>query len=514
MRVAAIVVNYRTARLTLQCVAALQRELATVGPFEIVVVDNASADGSAEILREALAHDLTSGRVTLIEAPRNGGLAYGINRALLHVLRGEQPADCIWQINPDALPEPGSAKALVAELEANPHVGIVGSRVLGMDGSVIGGAFRALSLSAEVRRAIPVWPLTDMLQRFEVHPDAHAPSCEVEWVPGCSMLIRREVVEDVGLFDEGFFLYFEETDFCRRARRAGWRIRYSAEGAVRHEESASTGMKDMSKRMPAYWFESRRRYYRKHHGLAYATLCELSDTVGVALKRLRGGRSPTRPHLLGDELRHTLEGLSDWSVPPVDEFALEPSHEAEARSLPRRIPDATTRTPAQSFGEVVAEDFETHERDLTQAGFWALLAHRLGSHGTRHPVGAVLGARTGQKVLGTAVDWVWGISIPSTAQLGRRIRIWHNGCIVIDARAVGDDVQVRHNTTIGPARGHHAPRQHLPVIGRGADLGAGVCVLGPVRVGEDARVGANSVVLKDVPEGASVLGVPARRVPM
>ena len=95
----------------------------------------------------------------------------------------------------------------------------------------------------------------------------------------------------------------------------------------------------------------------------------------------------------------------------------------------------------------------------------------------------------------TAVDWVWGIHLPRSVQVGRRVRIWHNGCMVLSARAIGNDVHIRHDTTFGPAprlratRHARAPLEELPVIEDRADIGSGVCVLGAVTVGHDAMVG-------------------------
>jgi serine O-acetyltransferase len=117
-------------------------------------------------------------------------------------------------------------------------------------------------------------------------------------------------------------------------------------------------------------------------------------------------------------------------------------------------------------------------------------------------------------LLSTAVDWLWGINVPRTTRLGRRVRIWHNGSIVLNARAIGNDVQLRHDTTLGPVRmsDRHRPEQ-LPVIEDGADVGSGACILGDVTLGKGAMVGANSVVLRSVPAGATVFGVPAKVVP-
>ncbi len=114
----------------------------------------------------------------------------------------------------------------------------------------------------------------------------------------------------------------------------------------------------------------------------------------------------------------------------------------------------------------------------------------------------------------TAVDWIWGINLPRTTRLGRRVRIWHNGSIFLNARSIGNDVQIRHDTTMGSVRiKESAQSEQLPVIEDGADIGSGACVLGGITLGRGAMVGANSVVLQSVPPGATVFGVPARIMP-
>jgi N-acetylglucosaminyl-diphospho-decaprenol L-rhamnosyltransferase len=110
---------------------------------------------------------------------------------------------------------------------------------------------------------------------------------EVDWLAGASMLIRRQVFEAIGLFDETFFLYYEETDFCRRARLAGWPTYYVVGSSVAHVGSASTGFQDMSKPTPSYWFDSRRHYFLKNHGPAYLLASNVAYVVGGSMRRAR-----------------------------------------------------------------------------------------------------------------------------------------------------------------------------------------------------------------------------------
>ncbi len=162
---------------------------------------------------------------------------------------------------------------------------------------------------------------------------------------------------------------------------------------------------------------------------------------------------------------------------------------------------------------LLAEDYRTHDRRFFAPGFLAVAVHRFGN--------ARMGVRPRllrapltllYQVLYTLVAWFWGIDLDYTVRLGRRVRLWHHGGMVLGARAIGDDVHIRHNTTFGVLN-----RQQLtgkPIIGNRVDIGVGACVLGAVTVGDDAVVGPNSVVLRDVPPGAVFMGVPARPATM
>ena len=191
-----------------------------------------------------------------------------------------------------------------------------------------------------------------------------------------------------------------------------------------------------------------------------------------------------------------------------------------AAGAPSPSPGGTTpvidNRPAEEMGlrELLAEDFTTHDRGLLEPGFWAVAAHRVGRRAASVQLRpARLALEAAYKMAFTGIDWVWGINLPRSVELGRRVRLWHNGCMLLTARSIGNDVHIRHDTTFGPARGTDGTPAPLPVIEDRADIGSGACVLGGVRVGHDAVVGANTVVLKNVPPHATVLGVPARMIP-
>ena len=175
------------------------------------------------------------------------------------------------------------------------------------------------------------------------------------------------------------------------------------------------------------------------------------------------------------------------------------------------LPDGSENRNPEDIGllELIAEDFRTHDSSVAEPGFWTVALHRLGNarmdvekRWLRAPLSA------SYKVAFVLADWMFGIELPYTVKLGRRVRIWHHGGIVINARAIGNDVHIRHNTTLGIAR--RDALGQLPIIGDRVDIGAGACILGAVTVGDDALIGANSVVVRDVPKGATAVGAPAR----
>ena len=182
-----------------------------------------------------------------------------------------------------------------------------------------------------------------------------------------------------------------------------------------------------------------------------------------------------------------------------------PSHQ-----LPFPRGDCNANPRGIGFIQLLAEDFLTHDRDLFDPGFWAVAVHRFGNARMgvrfrllRAPLSAIY------RLLFTLLTWMWGIQLPYNTRLGRRVRIWHHGGIWLGARAIGDDVHIRHNTTFGVLNRNDLNAK--PIIGNRVDVGVGACILGAVTVGDDCTIGPNSVVIRDLPPNSVVMGVPARQ---
>ncbi len=310
MRLAAVVINYRTPELTARVVTALLAELQGVGSHVLFLVDNQSGDHSLAYFAAQRWGD----RVKIIAAPRNGGYGYGINLAVQHARALPAAPEYIYVLNSDAFADPGSLPGLLRALDADLQAGVAGSRICGPDGETQVTAFRFPTLLGELEQTGRFGLLSRLLHRFAIPMDEPPATAAVDWVSGTSLLIRRRVFEDTGGFDEEYFLYFEETDFCRAARARGWKVLYVTGAPITHLGSVSTGMSDGMRPMPRYWFESRHRYLLKHHGLAYTAACDAAWLFGQliwrAKQRLLGRPTADRPHLLTDFLAASARDLA------------------------------------------------------------------------------------------------------------------------------------------------------------------------------------------------------------
>lgn len=308
-RLTIVVLNYRTADLTIDCLRSLTGEVAALPNIQVIVVDNNSGDGSADKIAAAIAAEAWGAWATLMPLEHNGGYAFGNNAAIRSALAAELPPDYVLLLNPDTVVRPGAIPTLVEFMVAHPEVGIAGSRLEDPDGTPQCSAFRFPTALSELNDGLRLGIVTTLLSKWVVAPPPPEAACAVDWVAGASMMIRREVFETIGLMDEKYFLYFEELDFCLTARRAGWPCWYVPESRVVHYVGQSSGVTDTKrqpKRRPTYWFESRRRFFVKNYGWGYAVLTELIWASSFALWRLRRAiqRKPDTdpPQLLSDFL--------------------------------------------------------------------------------------------------------------------------------------------------------------------------------------------------------------------
>ena len=322
MNLAIIIVNYRTGALTVDCLRSIAADGWLPGRGRVIIVDNASGDDSCEVIGQALAVNRWTEWVELIPAQRNGGFAYGNNvgiraafatsalRPLTSDLRHPTSAldlalppslsrqsairnpqsdipDYVLLLNPDTVVRPGVIETLVRFMEKHPEAGICGGRLLDAQGRPQCSGFRFPSILGELENGCRLGVLTRLLSNYVTSRPLCDTATEVDWVSGAALMIRREVIEQIGLLDERYFMYYEEVDYCRGAKAAGWEVWHVPQAGIVHLEGAASGVKEPRKPRPTYWYDSRRRYYSKHHGRLYAAAAELAFQAGYLTWRLR-----------------------------------------------------------------------------------------------------------------------------------------------------------------------------------------------------------------------------------
>lgn len=262
--ISVIVLTYNTRDLVLQCVAGFYAHAVASG-WQILVVDNGSTDDTAWAVKERFP------TIELIRSERNLGFAAGNNlglrRATGHV---------VVLMNSDIITTADTIAEMAEALLSQPDIGALSPRLLTPDGKPQPFAFGDdPTLGYLLRRG-----LKTLLGLGSMHPWDVAYPVIVDWVSGACMLVRREAIEQVGLLDERFFLYFEDNDWCLRMRRAGWRIVYDPRFEVAHVGGASLPQRHQA---ASFYYQSLIRFYEKHYGLVRTLILKMLLPIYRAL---------------------------------------------------------------------------------------------------------------------------------------------------------------------------------------------------------------------------------------
>ncbi|MAX23046.1 MAG: glycosyl transferase family 2 [Phycisphaeraceae bacterium] len=308
-----VIVNYRTPELTIDALASLEVERKHLPDMHVVVTNAPAGDDSQQRITYAIAQNNWSDWVTFKELEKNGGFAYGNNVGIEPAIQSENPPRYVLMLNPDTVVREGAIVSLRDFLDERPYAGMVGSRLEDPDGTPQASAFRFPGILSELVATLRLGVFTKLMNRYAMTPPVQNHAHETDWVAGASMLVRREVFEQIGYLDEGYFLYYEEVEFCLRAKRAGWQCWYEPASHVVHLVGAASGISDTRKkapRRPAYWFESRRRYYLGSFGKVKTLLADTCWLVGFSLWRVRRAiqRKPDNdpPKFLSDFFKHSV----------------------------------------------------------------------------------------------------------------------------------------------------------------------------------------------------------------
>jgi N-acetylglucosaminyl-diphospho-decaprenol L-rhamnosyltransferase len=321
-RIAAVIINYKTPALTLDCLASLEPEIADLPGSQAFVVDNASSDDSVEVLNREIKARSWGSWAEVVSSPHNGGFSAGNNLGIAAAQR-RSPFDGYLLTNSDTIVRRGALKSMCSALWAEPDIGLAGPRLEWPSGEVQASCFHSIGPASEMASAAKTGLLSRLVGGdlpISTDPQNEASAAPVEWISFACVLLRAEAFRAIGPMDEGFFMYFEDVDYGRRARLAGWRIAYVPQARVVHLRGGRTPgefAQEERRRRPRFYYESRARYLAKYYGRSGPLRANLCWTLGRGVSLIRELASRKPPHTAageaGDIWTGTLCGFSSRS---------------------------------------------------------------------------------------------------------------------------------------------------------------------------------------------------------
>lgn len=313
LRLAVVVLNYKTPGLVADCLATLESELDPARDAAIVV-DNCSGDGSADEIERTIAQRGWGAWARLVRSPVNGGFSAGNNVGMRSA-----EAEFYLLLNSDTLVRPGAIGELLRAAAENPGAGLIGPRLEWPDLAPQNSCFRDKSVWSELIAGAQSGPITKLLASRDVSMGVFDEPVAADWVSFACVLVRHSVVDAIGLMDEGYFMYFEDADYCRKARRAGFGVLHWPGARVVHLRGGSAPVKSNAaarKRLPEYYYASRTRYFVTFGGRALLIAANAAWSLGwlVALARrvAQGRRIGTPRRALLDNWTAFVRPMRRW----------------------------------------------------------------------------------------------------------------------------------------------------------------------------------------------------------
>jgi len=285
-QLAVVVLNYKTPGLVIDCLESLEHAMAGTDDYEVVVVDNCSGDGSDKQIETAVHDRGWSGWARVVRSPVNGGFAAGNNVGIRAT-----SAENILLLNSDTIVRPDAIATLMSTLSEHNDLDMLGPQLEWPDGQHQISTFRYRTPLTEMISSSKLGTIGRMLPRHVVARELHEFTSGLDWVSFACVLLRRRVIEEVGELDEGYFMYFEDMAYCRKATKAEFTIGYQPEARVVHLRGGSSPVKEQTiqrKRRPAYFYAARAHYFRSFYGLPGYIAANLFWLVGWVLGSLRG----------------------------------------------------------------------------------------------------------------------------------------------------------------------------------------------------------------------------------
>lgn len=283
-RVAIIIVNYKSPYLTIACIQSLADQVDQQRDC-VIIVDNNSGKEDLNIIEQEIGMSGLSGFFKLIKLTENGGFSAGNNAGISSV-----SAQYYLLTNSDTIFQPSAIPELLSGADKNRDAAIIGPGLEWPNGERQVSCFRYISPVAELINTASIKYITTFFRKYNVPLTPDENPVRPDWISFASVLIRKEVFDKVGMMDESYFMYYEDVDYCRRARMLGFDILCWPEARVVHFHGQSSKVEEYKrekKRLPEYFYKSRSRYYRTYYGSVGLILANILWYTGRAISAFR-----------------------------------------------------------------------------------------------------------------------------------------------------------------------------------------------------------------------------------
>ena len=297
IRLAVVIINYKTPELVINCLETLLPELDDLAT-KVVIIDNNSNDDSCETISHWLSRNDSLNQVKLISSQENSGFSGGNNRGICEV-----EAEYYLLLNSDTLIRKGAIALLLGAADKDKQAGLISPRLEWPDGTPQESCFKFHTPISELISSANTGVVTRLFQKFNVPQPVSEQSSYYDWTSFACVLVKAEVFKDIGLMDDGYFMYYEDVAFAYKAKQEEWKVLNVPDAHVVHLRGGSSPVKSQAKlrkRLPRYYYESRTRYFFQRYGHVGLFSANLFWALGWGISSLRQLISPTFAPAISD----------------------------------------------------------------------------------------------------------------------------------------------------------------------------------------------------------------------
>ncbi|MEY8210997.1 MAG: glycosyltransferase family 2 protein [Gammaproteobacteria bacterium] len=279
-----IIINYNTPKLVIDCLNSLLPELSCL-EAKVLVVDNASNDNSCELIQYWISEQNISEEIELIASADNTGFSGGNNLGINYV-----DSEYYLLVNSDTLVRKGAIDLLLKAAQKDKEVGLISPRLEWPDATPQESCFRFHTPISELISSAKTGLITKIFKQFNVPFKVSEQATYYDWTSFACVLVKAQVFNDVGLMDDGYFMYYEDVAFAYKAQQAGWKVLNVPDAHVVHLRGGSSPVKSQAKqrkRLPRYFYESRTRYFYQVYGGKGLLMANLCWSLGYLVSLLR-----------------------------------------------------------------------------------------------------------------------------------------------------------------------------------------------------------------------------------